>query len=53
MKKGVCEKHFEKSQFDQAGGRIRHSYPCLLSEKEMLHGVLSIKGEFNHYYILI
>ncbi|RVE41950.1 hypothetical protein evm_013390 [Chilo suppressalis] len=39
LKKRVCVKHFDKTQFDQAGVRIRYSYPCLFTQMEILHGV--------------
>ncbi|KAH9636393.1 hypothetical protein HF086_011250 [Spodoptera exigua] len=45
LRKRVCEKHFDKYQFDHDGKRLRYSYPCLLSHKEIAHGVpLSVTG---------
>ncbi|KAJ8728896.1 hypothetical protein PYW07_006592 [Mythimna separata] len=39
LRKRVCEKHFDKYQFDHDGRRLRYSYPCLLTHKEIAHGV--------------
>ncbi|XP_045504408.1 uncharacterized protein LOC123701039 [Colias croceus] len=37
--KRVCEKHFDRYQFDEEGKRLRHSYPCLFKDDEIAHGV--------------
>ncbi|CAG4909338.1 unnamed protein product [Colias eurytheme] len=37
--KRVCEKHFDRYQFDEEGKRLRHSYPCLFTDDEIAHGV--------------
>ncbi|CAK1591217.1 unnamed protein product, partial [Parnassius mnemosyne] len=37
--KHVCEKHFDRYQFDYEGKRLRYSYPCLITEEEIAHGV--------------
>ncbi|XP_045506747.1 uncharacterized protein LOC123702933 isoform X1 [Colias croceus] len=36
--KRVCEKHFDKHQFDGEGKRIRYSYPCLFRDEEIACG---------------
>lgn len=54
-KKRVCEKHFDKHQFDGEGKRIRHSYPCLFTDAELAHGEpLSTAGAGKQkLYVLI
>ncbi|XP_063894120.1 uncharacterized protein LOC135117821 [Helicoverpa armigera] len=37
--KFVCDKHFDRTQFDDRGVRNRYSYPCLFTRTEILHGV--------------
>ncbi|XP_052743472.1 uncharacterized protein LOC112045019 isoform X4 [Bicyclus anynana] len=37
--KQVCQKHFDRHQFDNKGNRLAHGYPCLFTEDEILHGV--------------
>ncbi|CAH2096251.1 unnamed protein product [Euphydryas editha] len=44
LKKRVCEKHFDQTQFDKAGVRIRYSYPCLFTEMEIAQGIPLAKG---------
>ncbi|CAG9786340.1 unnamed protein product [Diatraea saccharalis] len=39
LTKRVCVRHFDSTQFDQAGVRIRYSYPCLFTDMEIAHGV--------------
>lgn len=39
LRKYVCERHFDKAQYDQDGKRIRFSYPCLFSAAEIQHGM--------------
>ncbi|CAH2108331.1 unnamed protein product [Euphydryas editha] len=39
LRKRVCEKHFDKHQFDEEGKRLRYSYPCLFTDDEIAHGV--------------
>lgn len=39
LRKRVCVKHFDRHQFDHNGRRLRYSYPCLLSNAEIAHGV--------------
>ncbi|XP_061725013.1 uncharacterized protein LOC133530965 [Cydia pomonella] len=38
LRKRVCEKHFDKQQFDAEGKRLRFSYPCLFRDDEIAHG---------------
>ncbi|XP_063543133.1 uncharacterized protein LOC134751589 [Cydia strobilella] len=39
LRKRVCEKHFDKHQFDKfKGKRLRFSYPCLFTDDEITHG---------------
>lgn len=38
LRKRVCEKHFDKHQFDEEGKRRRYSYPTLFTSKEIAHG---------------
>lgn len=45
LRKRVCEKHFDKHQFDEEGKRIRYSYPCLFTDDEIAHGVPLSSGE--------
>ncbi|RVE40453.1 hypothetical protein evm_014896 [Chilo suppressalis] len=47
LKKRVCVKHFDKTQFDEAGVRIRYSYPCLITQMEILHGVPLTTEEYT------
>lgn len=48
LNKRVCKVHFDRHQFDQLGQRLRFSYPCLISEKEIAHGVpFSTAGKCN------
>ncbi|XP_063894223.1 uncharacterized protein LOC110377900 isoform X2 [Helicoverpa armigera] len=55
--KRVCEKHFDKTQFDRCGVRIRYSCPSLFTPSEILHGVpFIIKGgsvENEHDYFRV
>ncbi|CAG5023570.1 unnamed protein product [Parnassius apollo] len=39
LNKRVCEKHFDIFQFDNEGRRLRYSYPSLLTDNEIAHGV--------------
>ncbi|CAK1584401.1 unnamed protein product [Parnassius mnemosyne] len=39
LNKHVCEKHFDIFQFDNEGRRLRYSYPSLLTDNEIAHGV--------------
>ncbi|KAL4709393.1 hypothetical protein ACJJTC_001189 [Scirpophaga incertulas] len=39
LNKRVCQKHFDRSQLDGEGKRLKGGYPCLFSAKEMEHGV--------------
>ncbi|XP_052746955.1 uncharacterized protein LOC128199822 [Bicyclus anynana] len=54
--KQVCQKHFDRHQFDNQGNRLAHGYPCLFTEDEILHGVpLSTLAEHDlrdHNYAL-
>ncbi|KAI5633291.1 zinc finger, ZZ type domain-containing protein [Phthorimaea operculella] len=36
--KRVCKRHFDETQFDQEGNRLRYSYPALLSAAEIERG---------------
>ncbi|XP_052745477.1 uncharacterized protein LOC128199528 isoform X2 [Bicyclus anynana] len=57
IRKRVCEKHFDKQQFDEEGKRLRYSYPCLLTDVEIAHGeprpstgaVLNSLNDHNYY----
>ncbi|XP_045448260.1 uncharacterized protein LOC123656638 [Melitaea cinxia] len=44
LKKRVCERHFDETQFDKSGVRTRYSYPCLFTEMEIAHGIPLAKG---------
>ncbi|CAK1597547.1 unnamed protein product [Parnassius mnemosyne] len=35
----VCQKHFDRQQFDGMGNRLAHGYPCLFTASEILHGI--------------
>ncbi|CAG4986111.1 unnamed protein product [Parnassius apollo] len=35
----VCQKHFDRQQFDGVGNRLAHGYPCLFTAREMMHGI--------------
>ncbi|XP_022825417.1 uncharacterized protein LOC111355632 isoform X1 [Spodoptera litura] len=35
----VCQKHFDRYQFDGTGNRLQHGYPSLFTSMEILHGV--------------
>lgn len=37
--KYVCQKHFDRLQFDYRGNRLRHGYPSLFSDKEIFYGI--------------
>ncbi|CAG5059741.1 unnamed protein product [Parnassius apollo] len=39
LNKRVCEKHFDVFQFGNEGRRLRYSYPSLLTDNEIAHGV--------------
>ncbi|XP_045781417.1 zinc finger protein 567-like isoform X3 [Maniola jurtina] len=39
VNKYVCQKHFDRRQFDGMGNRLAHGYPCLFTEKEILYGI--------------
>ncbi|CAG4951090.1 unnamed protein product [Parnassius apollo] len=39
LNKRVCEEHFDIFQFDNEGRRLRYSYPSLLTDNEIDHGV--------------
>ncbi|CAG4963073.1 unnamed protein product [Parnassius apollo] len=41
LNKRFCEKHFDIFQFDNEGRRLRYSYPSLLTDNEIAHGVPS------------
>lgn len=38
LRKRVCEKHFDKHQFDEEGKRLWYSNPTLFTSKEIAHG---------------
>lgn len=46
LKKRVCERHFDETQFDKTGVRIRYSYPCLFTEMEIAQGIPLAKGKY-------
>lgn len=39
VNKRVCQKHFDRSQLDDMGNRLKDGYPCLFSSEEVEHGV--------------
>ncbi|CAG4929403.1 unnamed protein product [Parnassius apollo] len=39
LNKRVCEKHFDIFQFGNEGRRLRYSYPSLITDNEIAHGV--------------
>lgn len=47
LRKRVCEKHFDKHQFDEEGKRLRYSYPCLFTDDEITHGVILPSSQFG------
>ncbi|KAL4720623.1 hypothetical protein ACJJTC_015251 [Scirpophaga incertulas] len=47
LKKRVCAKHFDQTQFDSVGVRIRNSYPCLFTELEIAHSVPLTYDEYS------
>ncbi|KAL4702588.1 hypothetical protein ACJJTC_016064 [Scirpophaga incertulas] len=55
LNKRVCQKHFDRSQLDGEGKRLKGGYPCLFSAKEMEHGVpLSYSSQANdHNYSIV
>ncbi|KPJ14188.1 hypothetical protein RR48_06938 [Papilio machaon] len=38
LAKRVCQKHFDRYQFDNTGNRLRSGYPCLFTAKEIFYG---------------
>lgn len=52
-KKRVCERHFDKHQFDYKGQRIRYSYPCLFRDSEIECGEpLATPGSGERLYCI-